>query len=76
MVVHLVTVSWVLSIRRVLLVMPWVAVPPVRGWKRGEGDSAVGRVGGFSGVGVADGVVLGVCGQCPVPLVRLLARVC
>ena len=30
--------------------MPWVAEPPVRGWWRGEGDSAVGRDGGFSPV--------------------------
>ena len=45
-----------------------VAVPPLRGWRRGEGGSAAGRVGGFFGVagqrevGAAGGVVLSVCG--------------
>ena len=48
--------------------MLWVAVPLVRGWRRGEGGSADGRVVGFFGVGgqlevgAADGVALGVCG--------------
>ena len=47
MVVRLATVSGVLRMGRVLLVMPWV---PVRGWWGAEGDSAVGRDGGLSGV--------------------------
>ena len=47
MVVRLATVSGVLPMGRVLLVMPLV---PVRGWWGGEGDSAVGRDGGLSGV--------------------------
>ena len=43
----------VLLMKRVLLVMPWVRV---RGWWGGEGDSAVGRDGGLSGVsGVGQG---------------------
>ena len=78
MVVRLATVSGVLSEGRVLLVMPWV--PPVRGWWGGQGNSAVGRDGGFLCVGEAGdavhSVVLGLCGQCRVSLVRLLARVC
>ena len=57
---------------RVLLVVPWVPVPPVRGWRRGEGGSAAGRDVGFFGVGgqpevgAAGGVALGVCGLCRV----------
>ena len=44
--------SVVSAVNGVLLVMPWV--PPVRGWWRGQGDSAVRRRdGGFSGVGEA-----------------------
>ena len=72
MVVCLATASLVLSGGRVLLVMLWVALPPVRGWRRGEGGSAAGCDGGFFGVGgqrevgAAGGVVLGVCGQCRV----------
>ena len=50
----------------------WVAVPPVGGWRRGEGGSAAGRNVGFFGVGgqpevgAAGGVALGVCGLCRV----------
>ena len=47
MVVRLATVSAVLPMGRVLFVMTWV---PVRGWWGGEGNSAVGRDGGLSGV--------------------------
>ena len=52
--------------------MLWVAVPPVRGWQRGEGGSVTGRDVGFLGlagqpeVGAAGGVALGVCGLCRV----------
>ena len=48
--------------------MLWMAVPPVRGWRREEGGSAAGRDVGFFGVGgqpevgAAGGVALGVCG--------------
>ena len=62
--------------------MLWVAVLPVRGWRRGEGGSAAGRDVGFFGVGgqpevgAAGDVALGVCGLCRVSQVRLLVRVC
>ena len=50
----------------------WVALPPMRGWRRVEGGSAAGRnvgffgVGGHPEVGAAGGVALGVCGLCRV----------